>query len=41
MPATEPAWYADLVGRFVCPAGRLAELDAELARIRPGRSTSR
>lgn len=26
------AWYAELVGRFVCPAGRLAELDAELRR---------
>src|SRR6185503_8646560 len=26
------AWYAELVGRFICPAGRLAELDAELNR---------
>ncbi len=24
-------WYADLVARFVCPAGRLAELDGALA----------
>ena len=28
------AWYAGLVGRFVCPAGRLAELDRR-ARPRP------
>ena len=24
-------WYADLVARFVCPAGRLSELDGALA----------
>jgi hypothetical protein len=30
------AWYADLVGRFVCPAGRLTELDAELERAGAG-----
>jgi hypothetical protein len=28
-------WYADLVARFVCPAGRLAELDAALADVDP------
>ena len=27
-------WYADLVARFVCPAGRLAELDGALASAR-------
>jgi hypothetical protein len=26
-------WYADLVARFVCPAGRLPELDAALGEI--------
>ncbi|HEX4728834.1 MAG TPA: hypothetical protein VH298_13610 [Jatrophihabitans sp.] len=30
--ALNTAWYAELVGRFICPAGRLAELDAELGR---------
>jgi hypothetical protein len=30
--ALNSAWYAELVGRFICPAGRLAELDAELSR---------
>src|SRR6185437_9228391 len=30
--ALHSAWYAELVGRFVCPAGRLTELDAELRR---------
>jgi hypothetical protein len=30
------AWYADLVGRFVCPASRLTELDAELGRAGAG-----
>ena len=34
--ALETAWYAELVGRFVCPAGRLAELDAELGRVGAG-----
>ncbi|HEX8768855.1 MAG TPA: hypothetical protein VF714_10820, partial [Jatrophihabitans sp.] len=29
-------WYADLVARFVCPAGRLAELDAALAELAAG-----
>lgn len=28
------SWYAGLVGPFVCPDGRLTELDAELARQR-------
>ena len=27
------SWYAGLVARFVCPAGRLAELDAALAEF--------
>ncbi|HEV2888547.1 MAG TPA: hypothetical protein VGX49_16675, partial [Jatrophihabitans sp.] len=26
-------WYADLVARFVCPAGRLVELDGALAEF--------
>lgn len=26
-------WYADLVARFVCPAGRLSELDGALAAV--------
>ncbi|MBV9821583.1 MAG: hypothetical protein JO144_05015, partial [Actinobacteria bacterium] len=31
-------WYADLVARFVCPAGRLTELDRALADF--GRDTA-
>jgi hypothetical protein len=29
-------WYADLVARFVCPAGRLPELDGALAHLENG-----
>ena len=35
--ALESAWYADLVGRFICPAGRADELNAELGRVGAGR----
>jgi hypothetical protein len=30
--ALSSAWYAELVGRFICPASRLSQLDAELSR---------